>query len=493
MAKAKPILRKRLKDLKPKEKTGLQGAAKPGAGNRGLGVPGNGIASSRGNMPGFGLTPAATLKTYRLMSFHPTLTLVNAIVTAPVRRNSWTWMKSKEAPDQVLQAAKDSLNPLRMDVVRDMCRAIQFECSFFEKIRTRKNGLTTFASLKPLADFPNTTITVDNKGAITGLENKAYGTNDKTQLDLNECFIFRNNPTTDFFYGQSRFQSTLKPWANSEEVGERLAQYLRKICGIILQCHYPDGQGLDASGAARPNFWLAEDLLEQIGAGRSVAIPNKFASFLGGDAGLLTPAAIEKALASAGKSDWVLSAFDPGGVDHSAGLLAVLAYYDQCMFRGYQVPERAGLEAQKGGMGQSDASEHGDVALLGSELLDQDIAVAFSKGVIDDFLEDNFGIEARGSVWVEPAPLADNTVEQAGALVTAALASPVLSTMMASLIDWNKVVEDSGMPIAKQVNQAILDAANQSPQQQQMAMLRRLILTLNNQSELHDGNRRLVA
>lgn len=483
MAKAKPkIQRLRM----PKEATGQQGSILPGAGNRAknlLGIPGNGIASSRGNLPGFGLTPKATLQIYRQMSDDPTHTLVRAIVTSPVRRNTWTWMKAADVPDNVLDACKDNLNPLRMDAVRDMCRAIEFECALFEKVWVRKNGLSVIDKLKPLADFPITTITVSPTGVIDGLENKTYGTNKKVQLDLKSSFIFRNNPTTDYFYGQSRYQSTLKPWAWGEEVSERLAQYLRKISGIILQCHYPDGTGLDANGAARPNYYLAEDLLEQVGAGRSVAMPNKFASFLGGDAGNLTPAAIEKALASAGKSDWVLSAFDPGGVDHIAGFLAVLAYYDQLKFRGFQVPERAGLEATKGGMGTSDAGEHGDVSLLNSELLDQDIAVAFSKGVIDDFLEANYGAAARGTVWVEPAPLADNTVAQAGALVTAALSNPVLSTVVASKIDWDKVVEDSGMPIAKVVNQAILDAANAPPQEQQMAMLRRLILTLNNSSK----------
>jgi hypothetical protein len=463
----------------PKELTRAQGATdKPLSAKRN-----NNYGQMGGNstqMPGFGLTPAATLKNFELQSHHPTIVLAREIVTAPVRRNTWTWLKAPTAPQQWLELCKDFLNPLRMEAVRDGLRALEFESAFFEKVWYRKEGFSLVRKLKPLARYPQTTISVDKGGNIVGLENKGYGKDEKpVKLDLKESFIYRNEPTPERFYGQSRLENTLKDWGRSEEIAERLAQYVRKISGVIIQCHYPDGTGLDANGAARPNFWLAQDLLDQVSVGRSVAIPNKFSSFLSGDSGSITPAAMEKALLSAGKSDWVLSAFEPGGADHIAGFLAILAYYDQLLFRGWGIPERSGLQSTKGGIGTSDSEDMGDLALTSAELVDADFAVAFSKGVIDDVLADNFGEEARGAVWVEPAPLADNSIQQAFTLVQALIANPLLASTVAGKINLKKLIEESGMPLAETVSQGIQQAMQQPPQVQQMAMLSRLLETLN--------------
>lgn len=421
--------------------------------------------STRGGLPGFPLTPQATYETFEEMSKNPTLFLAKTIVTAPVRRNNWTWCKSKKCPAQWYNLAKDNLDPLRMSTVRDGLRALEMEMAAFELVWTRKNNATWLQRLKPLAEYPQTTILTDGGGNVIGLENKSKGINGKegkeVKLDNDSCFIYRHEPTVLRPYGFSRYENCLKDWARSEHIGEKLAQYLGKISGIIVQCHYPDGTGLDANGAPRPNFWLAEDLLEQVAVGRSVAIPNKFASFLGGDDGMgPTQASMEKALAAAGKSDWVLSAFDPGGTDYSKGFLDTLAYYDKRMFRGWGRGERSGIEAESGGMGTSDAGTHTDTGLLDAELIDQDFAAAFSKGVIDKLLVQNFGDNAAGAVWVEPTPLVDTTVQTASALLTAAMASPFTAPLVAKIIDWGQIGENAGVPLVKDVAGAIASVQN---------------------------------
>lgn len=468
-------------------------AARPKTGAQGPAtrvVPNGGIAYGRGQMPGFPLVPPGNYDTYELMSHNPTLTLVRSIVGAPIRRNSWTWMKKKETPKQWLDFCRDSLDKLRTQYIRDALRSLEFETTFFETIWARQNGQTVIDRFKLLADYPHTKILTDDGGNITGILNKAYardGTQSKiATLNLNNCLVYRNDPTPKYGYGQSRYEGCRKDWSCAEAVSEKLAQYLGKIAGIVLQCHYPDGTGLDASGAARPNFWLAEDLLENVAAGRSVAMPNKFASFLSGDNGMLTPANIEKALAAAGKSDWVLSAFDPGGADYTNGFLATLAYYDKRMFRGFGRAERTGLEATAGGIGQSDAGTHTDSGLLDSELIDQDVAIEFSKQAVDRQLVQNFGPAAAGAVWVEPAPLNDTTVQSASALLMAAIGNPILVSIIGPLINWDKVIEDSSMPLATAAMQAVTTgmlaaakaAANPAAQQgvgEQMDEMRRAL------------------
>lgn len=438
----------------PKAKTGQQGPSKPQR---------NRVMSGRSDLPGFPLNPAATYETFDEMDHDNTIFLVKNIVTAPVRRNTWNWQKKKGTNQKWLDFCKETLDPLRMAAVRDGLRALSFESSFFELIAGRVEGKTTVVRMKQLADYPQTTIWADDGGNILGLENKGANHDGiegkKVKLKNRDCFIYRNEPTVRRPYGQSRNENVIKDWARSEHIGENLAQYLGKVAGIVIQCHYPDGTGLDANGAPRPNFWLAEDLLREVGAGRSVAIPNKFASFLGGDEnGMITPAILEKALASAGKSDWVLSAFDPGGTDFTKGFLDALAYYDKRIFRGWGRGERSGLEATAGGMGTSDAGTHTDTGMLDSELIDQDFAAAFSKGVIDKVLMENWGPQAAGQVWVEPAPLVDTTVDVAQKLLNVAMGSPVLAEVVGSMLDWDKIAEDASVPLATHLNTAFAKA-----------------------------------
>ena len=122
------------------------------------------------------------------------------------------------------------------------------------------------------------------------------------------------------------------------QTSQRLAQYHKKIAGVIVQLHYPEGTSLDAAGVERSNDAIAQQILEAVSMGKSVRFPNLFAS-------VDDP---KTAGELAGKSQWVLSQFDPGGTDYSPGLLNALAYYDKLLFRGWLRPERVGLEALHG-------------------------------------------------------------------------------------------------------------------------------------------------
>jgi hypothetical protein len=449
----------------PKAQTGQQGPTTPKR-------RGGTIATARSELPGFPLTPPATYDTFEEMSKNPTLFLAKTITTAPVRRNNWVWKSKDGTPAKVVDLLKDNLDPLRMAIVRDGLRALEFEAAFFEIIYKRQDGATVVDRFKPLAEYPSTQILTDGGGNVTGLLNKSKTVDGKegkeVKLNNNECFIYRNEPTVRRPYGFSRYENCLKDYGRSEHIGEKLAQYISKIAGIVVQCHYPDGTGLDANGAARPNFWLAQDVLDAVSAGRSVAFVNKFASFLSGDEkGMITPVAMEKALASAGKSDWVLSAFDPGGTDYTAGFLNTLAYYDKRMFRGWGRGERSGLEADSGGIGTSDAGTHTDTGMLDSELIDQDFCAAFSIGVIDKVAVQNFGPKAAGAVWVEPAPLVDTTVDAAVKLIDIALASPILAPIVSKIVDWEKVGQTASVPLVDDAAGALANAMNAADAAQQ--------------------------
>ena len=154
-------------------------------------------------------------------------------------------------------------------------------------------------------------------------------------------------------YGRSRHENIRQAWSESEQIRQRLAQYMKKVSGIVVQLHYPEGTSRDAAGAERPNQWLGQQVLDAVSAGRSVMFPNGFAS----------SSDLRMAYELAGKSPWQLSTLEAQGADHAPGMKLVLEYYDALIFRGWLRPERTGLESRHGS--KADAETHTDTGDAG--------------------------------------------------------------------------------------------------------------------------------
>jgi hypothetical protein len=415
---------------------------------------GSGFASAVTQLAGFGPSRKGGWNAYREMSAHPTIALVQAVSLKPIERSPWAFNRKPDAPADRQKFVEDMFTPLHNSIVRDSLDAVPMGCSMFEKVWAAQGRFHVLTELKPLA-LEKSKIRVTTGaggGKFAGIENVADDV--KAVLDPINSWLYTHDAKQGNLYGRSRHENIRKQYGRSEEIAEKFARYLQKISGIIFQLHYPDsGTSLDQAGAARPNWWLASDLLQKVSEGQNVALGNKFASFLAGENGHVTPALLEKALAAAGKSDWVFSFLQPGGPDYAEGFLSTLAYYDKLFFRGWLRPERTALEAQRGGIGQGDSEQHSEVGMLDTEAIAGDLARAFNKGVIDDVLALNFGEDARGSVWVEPTPLIDTTMDNALKLIEAALSNQQLAPSVAMQIDWDALLADLEIPVAGKAEQ----------------------------------------
>jgi hypothetical protein len=227
-------------------------------------------------------------------------------------------------------------------------------------------------------------------------------------------------------------------WSRAMQTAERLAQYHKKVSGVTVQLHYPEGTSRDAAGVERSNDLIAQQILEAVSMGRSVRFPNLFAS-------MDDP---KSAAELAGKSQWVLSQFDPGGTDHSAGLLAALAYYDKQLIRGWLRPERVALEAQHGS--RADAMEYTETGIVDSELVDRSFAAAFNAGVVDDVLTLNFGRAARGAVRAEPSPISDSKTTTLRAMLSALINHPEFAAAVNKRVDVEAMLQDLDVPTRKE-------------------------------------------
>jgi len=233
-------------------------------------------------------------------------------------------------------------------------------------------------------------------------------------------------------YGRSRHENIRQAWSESEQIRLRLAQYMKKVSGIVVQLHYPEGTSRDAAGAERPNQWLGQQVLDAVSAGRSVMFPNGFAS----------SSDLRMAYELAGKSPWQLSTLEAQGADHAPGMKLVLEYYDALIFRGWLRPERTGLESRHGS--KADAETHTDTATLDSELVDRDIADAVTRDVVDELLVLNFGQQARGAVAIEPAPIEADGLGVLRGVLTSVLAKNEGGA--SSRIDVNALLDQLSVP-----------------------------------------------
>jgi hypothetical protein len=369
------------------EKTPAQTISPPG------GIP---SASAMG-LAGFFQAPSGTYQTYRQISAHPTCALVRGIVTAPIVGNSWQWKKSWEnVPDEWVNFAREVMTPLRQSLVRDVLRALEFGWAGFEKIWTVEAGRRVFSRLKPLQwDF--TEILLDEHGNPAGLRNRPPE-GPPVLLGKGKYFLYSFDGEAANPYGRSRHENVRQAWSESEQIRERLAQYMKKVSGIVVQLHYPEGTSRDVAGADRPNQWLGQQVLDSVSAGKSVMFPNGFAAT--GD--------LKTAYDLAGKSSWQLSTLEVQGTDHAPGMKLVMEYYDALIFRGWLRPERVGLESRYAS--RADAKTHTDTGTLDCELIDRDIADAVTRDVVDELLVLNFGKRARGAVAIEPPPIENDAL-----------------------------------------------------------------------------------
>lgn len=409
-----------------------------GAQNRPGAYPG--IATT--GMGGFASPASGTYATYRRMDAHPTIALARSIVLSPVYRNGWGWTKQPDAPQEWLDFAKKIIAPLRPRLVRDGLRGLDYGWFGGEIVWEERAGRLCINRVKPL--LPDiTTILADDGGEFAGLENRTSGGEPIVlRADEGKAFLYTYDGEADNLYGRSRHENVRhQAWGPSLQVAEKLAQYLNKVAGLVIQLHYPEGTSRDAAGADRSNDFLAQQVLDAVSQGRSVRLPNLFASVAadGSD-----PRLLESAAALAGKSQWVLSTFETSGADHAAGLLGALEYLDKLMFRGWLRPERVGLESRHGT--RSDAAIHTDTGLLDSELIDLDFAYAVNQQLVNPLLMANFGQAARDAVAIEPHPMADDATETNRAILEALLANPNSAPSVAAKIDVDAMLVDLAVP-----------------------------------------------
>ena len=149
--------------------------------------------------------------------------------------SEWSWSADDDAPKEALETMQAMFDPLRLQILDDAVRAIDYGWAGFEKIFSMRKGLFCLDYLKPML-HELTSILITDGGEYAGL------TNNGEELSAGKGFIFTYDGESGNLYGRGRVRNLMDvmPWWNeANEVRRTIRpQSRRRLFGLPLSARH---------------------------------------------------------------------------------------------------------------------------------------------------------------------------------------------------------------------------------------------------------------
>lgn len=372
--------------------------------------------------------------TYRIIRRNPTVALARALSVAPIIAGQWSIEADDEVDDDKIKFVKDEFIPIREPFLETALNGgIDFGWQPFEVVYIEKNGLIGLSKLKPLLHDLTTIMVNESTGAFDGFLQDAIDISDvRVPVEQSLNVHFRVEGTN--WYGSSLLENARLPFNKWTEASEGAGRYDKKMAGSHFVVHYPMGSSPDSDGNETPNDELAKTILQSLESSGSVAIPHMISEF-----------EHELKDAQVGWKIEILSDNSP----KQASFNDRLNYLDKQMVRAVLVPERAILEGQFGT--KAEAGQHADLALTHMDLTHRHVTRLCNWHVLDRLLVMNWGEEARGTIRLLAAPLADDMRAYLRSIYEKLLTSPQGFAEEFPNIDTDSLKDSIGIPKSEEV------------------------------------------
>jgi len=387
-------------------------------------------AAALADVEGFGLAPAGTFDTYRKMRGNPTIAMARIAAHAPIRSATFSFVTADDGSDELREWVEEKVRPLWPVLLRDLLYALDYGFMAFEKVwRVDEDGKLVYDRLKPLL-VDKTVILVDEKtGAYRGLRQGAV------VLPPEKTFLFTYDGEAGDLYGRSRHENVREAWHRWNKLAERQEKYIRKVSGVTPMVEYPPGRSLDASGAEQDNYDLAVAVLENLGRGQGVAMPNVLASY--------AEDLVRQGIDISQLRAWQIEFLEPKS-SHGSEFVEMMRHLETQLCRGWLIPERAVQEGQHGTLAEAEA--HARLSLVVAELLLRDIARAVNDYVIAPLLAVNFGQERAKEVALEPQGLDAANQAFFRDLLSKVIGAPQNVDLFLDLLDVDALLDMADLP-----------------------------------------------
>jgi hypothetical protein len=399
-----------------------------------IGSIARGVSAAHANVHGISSAPSGNYQTYRSMRCNPTVAVARAAMFAPIKASAWSYEAMDGVPDERVKFVQDQMSKLRQRLLDDVLRSIEYGWQPFERVYNFANGRIGYARIKALLPDKTEAVVDERTGQLLGVRN------DGVTLSLAEAAVVTYDGEGDDPYGRSIYENIrVSAWWPWVDASRKLAQYMTKGAGVIPIVHYPMGTSVDfESGSTADNSEGAALLLRALASGAGVTIPNMISK---GYEDLLVRGANVDQLAA-----WRVSFLETrSGVGNE--IIEAMRHYEKLIVRGMLQPERAILEGQSGT--RADAGSHADLALTMAIDRLEWVIDRINRLFVDPLLALNFGPDARGSVYIVPAPIRDDDREFLRGLLSAVLtANPDL---LFAVADFDAMLDAANIPKSAEV------------------------------------------
>lgn len=388
-----------------------------------------------GAFQGFGKPPPGTYSTYRSMRANPTVALARAVAMAPVRTAMWSVEAEEGVSDDIKGFIERQTKNFWPELIRNVLFALDYGWAPFEKVWEVRDGKFVYKKIKPLLiDITDIQVNRDT-GEFAGIRQ-----NEGTELLANKCFIYIYDSEAGDFYGRSRHENIrATAWNHWQAISERSGQYFKKIAGITPMVEYPEGESKNKDGIVKSNYELAVAVLNALGSGNGVAMPNTFSRW----AGDLAKSGVDLAKLKA----WNISFLESKG-NHGRGFTDRLRHLESLMMRGWLVPERAATEGQYGTKAESESQA--ELALVIADLVFADILRYVNSYLINPLLEYNFSESLKNRVYLKRGSIDPVQRIFFRELIKQVLGEPMNIGLFMDVVDIEQLVDAVGLPKTKE-------------------------------------------
>ena len=386
-------------------------------------------------MRGFSPAPNGDYSVYRAMRNNPTVAMARIAATAPIRSAEIGIESKDNTPEDRTEFITAEVDRLWPALIKDCLWSLDFGFQSFEKVYEIKDGRYSLKKLKPLKPDDTKLVLDVNTNTFLGIKQSAI------ELPAEKVFWLVYDGEPGDWYGRPRHENIrTNAWHPWQELIKKMGQFSTKVSSVIPMIEYPLGESRDKAGDIKSNYELATAVLQSLGDGKGVAMPNVFSSHA-------------QDLARSGVNlnelkAWHISFLETKG-SHGKELVDMMRHFESLIMRGWLVPERAVLEGQYGT--KAEAGVHANMGLLIADLVLADFIDAINRFVVNPLLMLNYGKESEGSVYISHIASDEATQLFFRGIMDKVLTAPGNVQLLIEMLDIDTMLDLVGLPKSEEV------------------------------------------